>query len=372
MQHRDILQDENWAVVESLLPEGWQEQAKQLGAYQRRRAFSGAGELLRTLLIHVAEGCSFRMTAVLAEEGGLADVTDVALNKRLRLAKEWLRWMASGVVDRWLRPESPPDLNGPLRLKMADATTVQEPGSKGTSWRIHYSLELSGLHCDEVKITGPEGAESFSNFTVQPGDLWMGDRAYAKRFGIHYVTSNGGDVLVRLGLKSMVLQDETDNRFDLLGHLRQLKHQRIGDWPVTMNHGDCQIMGRVCAVRKSETATRRAQRNILRDSKKKGRKIKPETLEAAQYVCAFTTLGKEVSAETILMIYRIRWQIELAFKRLKSLLGLGHLHNQNPESAKAWLYGKLLTACVIETLEAAATRFFPWGYRIRASNHETA
>jgi hypothetical protein len=72
------------------------------------------------------------------------------------------------------------------------------------------------------------------------------------------------------------------------------------------------------------------------------------------------------------MIYRIRWQVELAFKRLKSLLGMGRLHNKNPESAKAWLYGKLLTACLVEALEAAATRFFPWGYPFRASNRETA
>lgn len=371
MRQQDLLRGENWGVIESLLPEGWQEKAKELGAYQRKRAFAGAGELLRTLLIHVAAGCSFRETAALAGEGGLAEVTDVALNKRLRLAGEWFRWMVAGVVDRWLRPEGIQGVEGSQKVKIADATTVQEPGSKGTTWRIHYSLDLSSLHCDEVKITGSEGAESLSHFTVQPGDLWMGDRGYAKRSGIRHVVSKGGDVLVRIGLRSMVLQDEVEHTFDLLGHLRKLKHQQVGDWPVMVTYEGDQIMGRICAMRKSETAARQAQKKILRDNKKKGRKTKPETLESAQYICVFTTLDKSIPAETILIIYRIRWQIELAFKRLKSLLGMGHLHNKNPESAKAWLYGKLLTACMIEALEAAATRFFPWGYPIRPSRRET-
>ena len=86
MEAQDIFGDENWGVIESLLPEGWQEKVKELGAYQRKRAFAGPAELFRALLIHVAEGHPFRVTAAIAEEGDLADVSDVALNKRLRLA----------------------------------------------------------------------------------------------------------------------------------------------------------------------------------------------------------------------------------------------------------------------------------------------
>lgn len=370
MQQQDGLGDENWGIIESLLPEGWQEKVKELGAYERTRAFAGPAELLRTLLIHVAEGCSFRLTAAIAEESGLADVSDVALNKRLRRAGEWLRWMAAGVIDTWLRPEETRRLDQPLRVKVADATTVQEPGSKGITWRIHYSLELSSLQCDEVKITGTEGAESFSQFAVQPGDLWMGDRAYAKASGIHHVVSQGGDVLVRLGVRSTILEGAQGEKFDLLEHLRRLRVHHVGDWPVVVPSNGCQIMGRICAVRKTEAATRREQRKIRRENSKKGRKTRPETLEAAQYTFVFTTLDKGIPAETILLIYRMRWQIELAFKRLKSLLGTGRLHNKNPMSAKAWLYGKLLTACLLEALAAAATRFFPWGYPVRASRHE--
>jgi hypothetical protein len=320
--------------------------------------------LLRTLLIHVAQGCSFRETAVRAGEGGLADVTDVALNKRLRLSSGWLQWMAVGVAGKWLRREVPQHLDGPLRVKIADGSTVQEPGAKGASWRIHYSLELSSLQCDEVKITDIQGAESFKQFTIQPGDLWLGDRRYAQRSGIHHVVSQGGDVLLRVGVNSMILQDQQESRFDLLHHLRSLKRYQMGDWPVFIPYNDDVIIGRICAVRKSESAIRREQKRILKENSKKGRKTRPGTLEAAQYTVIFTTLDSSIPPETILKIYAARWQVELAFKRLKSLLGIGHLHNKNPESAKAWLYGKLLTACLLEALGAVAEKFFPWGYPI--------
>jgi hypothetical protein len=66
MHHQDILRDEDWAVIESLLPEVWEDKLRELGAYQRKPAFAGPSDLSRTLLIHVAEGHSFRVTATTA------------------------------------------------------------------------------------------------------------------------------------------------------------------------------------------------------------------------------------------------------------------------------------------------------------------
>lgn len=66
-------------------------------------------------------------------------------------------------------------------------------------------------------------------------------------------------------------------------------------------------------------------------------------------------------ASAIMELYRQRWQVELAFKRLKSLLQLGHLKKFDEQGAKAWLQGKLLVACLIETLILTAEHFSPWG-----------
>jgi hypothetical protein len=362
MHIEDLLLKEDWAIIESLLPDGWQEKCKELKAYQLNRAFDGPGGLLRTLLIHCAQGYSFRVTAALAEEGGVASLSDVALNKRLRLGSDWLRWLSNGVAQKWFPRKDPGDCAATLCVKVADATTVEEPGSKGTSWRVHYSLELSSLRCNEITITGKEKGESFKNFAVQEGDLWIGDRIYAKPPGIDHVISHDGDVLVRVGWNSLHFCDEQGQKFDLMGHLRRLRFHEVGDWPVFIAHDKGLIAGRICAVRKSVSAANRERNRILKENSKKGRKTKPQTLEAAGYTFVFTTLDQSIPAETVLTIYRARWQIELTFKRLKSLLGLGHLHNKNPESAKAWLYGKLLAACLVEALAVVSDRFFPWGY----------
>jgi hypothetical protein len=368
MHEQDIFFTKDWEVIKSLLPDGWEEKANELGALRRKRGFSSEEKLLRTLLIHIAEGISFRETAVRAKEGVLADVSDVALLKRLRQSGPWLSWLAHGVMEKWLGTPLREEPAGIGRIRVMDGTTIQRPGAKTTTWRIHYSMQLPSMQCDEVKVTGRDIGESLRLFTIEPGDLIMGDRGLAHRAGIHHVVSQGGDVLVRVSLASVPFYDKQGGRFELLQELRRLKPCEIGDWEVEIEYGDYRVFGRICAIRKTERATKESQEKLLRESRKKGRKVRPATLEAAGYTMVFTTLDRNISADTVLTIYRARWQVELVFKRLKSILGLGSLHKVETQSAKAWLHGKLLVAFLIEALKVAGERFFPWGYPIQAES----
>lgn len=123
---------------------------------------------------------------------------------------------------------------------------------------------------------------------------------------------------------------------------------------------------RVCALKKSAEQTRKAQEKLRQIAAKKGRSLQAETLEATGYVIILTTLP-DVHPSVILELYRYRWQIELAFKRLKSLLQLGHLKKTDPIGAKAWLQGKLFVATLVEMLIAVDERFSPWGHFLRES-----
>ena len=58
-------------------------------------------------------------------------------------------------------------------------------------------------------------------------------------------------------------------------------------------------------------------------------------------------------------LYRLRWQIELAFKRMKSIVGLGRLPKKDPASTRAWLYGKIFASLLVERMIEAAEAFPP-------------
>ena len=98
----DLRAETDFDFLLTFLPPEWERKAKELGALIRCRKFNNAQVLLRILLIHLAEGCSLRETAVRARQGGLADVSDVAIMDRLRQSEEWFRWMNSELMACWI------------------------------------------------------------------------------------------------------------------------------------------------------------------------------------------------------------------------------------------------------------------------------
>jgi hypothetical protein len=354
--------DGDWNVLLSFLPDSWQSLAKETGALLRSRKLTPEN-LLRSLLIHLADGCSLRETSTRTNQGNIAKVSDVALLKRLNASGEWFRQMSLGLRSRWVVQPTESLLCSEYRIRLIDGSIVSEPGATGSTWRIHYSVQLSTLQCDEVHVTSRTIGESFDKFAISPGDLLIGDRGFGNRTNVRYVADHGGFVLVRINATNLPLQLPDGGRFNLLSHLRTLSGSKLGDWDVVVACRDGKtINGRICAIKKNKDAARIAKEKASRESKKQGHVIKPETLESAEYIFVFTTLPRTCSASAVLETYRARWQIELAFKRLKSLLGLGHLRKMDPEGAKAWLHGKLFVAMLIEAMIACGETFSPWGY----------
>ena len=364
------LMDEEWRILTSLLPSGWRELARKTGAMQRARGEVRSPEvLLQLILLHVATGLSLCQASARARLQGLVSVTDVALLKRLRNSEQWLCEMARRmfVETRFARTE----VTAPAgrRLRAVDATTIEEPGATGTDWRVHYSIGLPDLCCDFFALTDAKGAETYKRLAVEPGDIILADRGYCHREGVAHVVRQGGDVIVRLNSTNFPLLDsQTDRSFNMLPRFRRLSQLQPGEWPVQFLAAGQHWHGRLCALRKSKTAAELAKKKILREAAKRQKRVLPDTLEFAEYVFVFTTLPEDsLNSKEILQLYRARWQIELCFKRMKSLLKLGHLPKRNDVSARAWIQGKLLTVLLIERLIDEAGLFSPWGYPIAST-----
>jgi hypothetical protein len=359
--------DDDYDYLVSFLPEGWQERAKELGALRRCRKVPNAEILLRVLLIHLAEGCSLRETAVRARQGGLVEMSDVAIMDRLKVAGDWFVWMNRELMAKWVMRQPAAVFGCERQVRLVDGTRIKEPGPTGSSWCIHYAIGLPSLQCTELEVCDKhDGGESFARFRVHPGDLFVGDRVYGARAGIYHVVDGGGDVLVRFPVTNLPLCDARGRRFNLLARLRSLHGTQIGQWPVILPWKDRQLHGRVCAIKKSRQAAEKARKHLRRQAQKKGSTTAPETEEAAGYIFVFTTIEEaELTRTAVLEMYRGRWQVELVFKRLKSILDLGHLHKVDEQGAKAWIHGKLFVALLIETLLRQGESFFPWGYPLR-------
>jgi hypothetical protein len=263
--------DDNWSVMASLFPPGWQEMALQSGAFLRLREFSSPEVLLRTLLLHVARGYSLRETAVRAKLAHWADVSDVALLKRLRKSDNWLRSLCLELCR-----ESSVTCGNEVacpRIRIVDGTIVKEPGKTGSQWRILYSLQLPNLTCDYFDITatlGEGNGESLNRLSVRPQELILADAGYCSIAGIEHVQRRGADVLVRVNPQSFVAYSPSGRRIFLLPRLRTLsKEGQYGEWRVVLHGQYYSFAGRLCAVRKSAHSIQQAHRRLhLRASKK--------------------------------------------------------------------------------------------------------
>jgi hypothetical protein len=318
-------------------------------------------------LLHVGNGYSLRETVVRAKAAGIAAVSDVALMKRLQKAEGWLRGLCVSLLQEngW---EVPAETRG-FNVRALDGTLVKEPGRSGSLWRIHYSVRIPSLVCDHFELTATKGTgtgETLGRFTATPGDLVLADRGFCKANGIEALDSQGAAVMVRLNTSTLPLFCEDGSRFALAAEIGKLKETGTEyEWPVWVQGAKDRISGRLCAIRKSEEAAARARRHIARKAQQGGPQPKPETLQYACYVMVFTTVpATRFSTAEVLEWYRVRWQIELVFKRLKTLAELGALPKHTDESARGWLYGKLLVVLLGQKLERLGRDISPWGYRL--------
>lgn len=158
--------EENWKVLTSFFPAGWQQMAWQSGAVERLRGFPSTD--LRMLMLHVARGYSLRETVVRAKLANWADISDVALLKRLRNSEEWLRLLCIELLRENVAYRLEEAIGRTIRI--VDGTIVREPGKTGSQWRVLYTIRLPSLVCDFFEVTptiGEGSGESLNRLSVR-------------------------------------------------------------------------------------------------------------------------------------------------------------------------------------------------------------
>ena len=352
--------DDEWPYVISLMPDSLESLCVSKLAMSRRREINNAQDYLRLCMAYSICDMSLRQTAAWAVATGLADMSDVAVLKRLRAAHPWL----GALIAEWLYQRGMPNESTVRSVSIVDATTVSSPGSNGADWRLHLRMNLSERRIERVELTPSSEGERLNRHHVDAGEIILGDRGYASAAGISHVLRHDAHVIIRTRW-NLPLASPTGGRFPLFDLLETLDRDEIGDWPVHLTHDGTTYHLRLIAIRKSDEAAEKTRRTLRREARKKHHSLKQETLRAAGFIAVITDLPQtELSCSQVLELYRMRWQIELAFKRIKSILGFKRLRAKDDDLCQTYLLTKLLGALVIDELSGQALDFFPWGFRL--------
>jgi hypothetical protein len=341
--------------------------ARQHGFFRRARGLQDAEVWLRLIFMHVAGGLSLEQTVVRARELGLAEVSGVALFKRLRSAEKWLlaltRHLLSEQQRLWGRRSW---AAWPQKLRVIDATDIQEPGSSGTDLRLHYALRLPELSCDHFELSDARGGEKLGRFHFVRGEWILADRGYSHRAGAALVLEAGAQLIVRWNQALFPLEDASGRAFQPLRACRAMKVQEVRHWKGWFRWQGQRRALWLCAIRKNQLATERARQKARRKAQRNGsQEVDPQSLELAGYILVLSSIDPaQLAPSAVLELYRCRWQIELTFKRLKSLMAAGHVPKSDDASAKSWMQAKILTALLVERVLYEAKLFSPWGYQL--------
>lgn len=323
--------------------------AKASGALVRRREIKSAEDLLRLVLAYGPCGMSLRTVAAWAGTMGLGELSDVAALNRLRASADWLQEIAGGLLARRL---SCPSAAGGRIIRLVDSTTISEPGSDRADWRLHYSYDPRSGRAVDCDLTTAHVGEHLRRVKVTAGDIWLGDRNYAKGEGLHHVVQGGADFVVRTSWNSLSLRTARGRPFDMARRLERLGKAERAEWRAVAHTPDGKTVAvRLVVRRKPPEAIEREIKRITEKAKRRGRtrrsgKPDPRSLIAAQFTILATSLDEP--AGQIFDLYALRWQIEIAFKRLKSQLHIDRLPAKDPDLARTWLLAHIIAALLIE------------------------
>jgi hypothetical protein len=347
---------------ESLLNELWTSTLTRLGgaasinaaafrtrAFLRPREIKSATDLLRIILAYCLGGMGLRSTSAWAASVGLADVSNVALLGRLRKSTQWMEHLVGVLLAQGVSQAT----HG-RRVRLLDATTIPKASLKarhnGGTWRVHAAFDLPSERFSFFELTDEKGAEKFDRVPVEAGEIRIGDRGYCHAERLAAISAAQADFVVRAGWRMVRWLDEDGAAFNLLAALTEAEAAGRIDRKLWLWRGKrAPLAVRLVAFRKPPAAIEMSRRKARREAAKEGFTPNDQTLMAAEWVLLVTSLpASQFSADDIGELYRARWRIEMAFKRLKSLVGLAGPPGEDPSVAKTWILAHLLMVLLLE------------------------
>jgi hypothetical protein len=191
---------------------------------------------------------------------------------------------------------------------------------------------------------------------LDKGDLVLFDLGYFKLATLAAIAAKGAFFLSRLLPRTTVRDPATRAPVDLERRLGRLTSDACEMNVLMDGAGASGVVCRLIALRVSQQVADARRRRLNREARRKGRTVS----EHHQRMCAWALLITNVPprwlpAEMVRALYTVRWQIELIFKQLKSIMGIHQSDTGKEDRLRCELYGKLIGAVIIHRIHAAET-----------------
>jgi hypothetical protein len=328
--------------------------ARQFKALQRKRKIQTAEALLRLALMWAVGRQSFRAAAALAADAGIADLSDKAVEGRLRKMSDWLEHILATLLRERLG-ELAPASGDTLELSLVDGSVICAPG-KAQDWRLHARYDPGRGRFADLVLTTTREAEAAGRTRICPGRTLIMDRGYARVRNFKAVLAGGADCITRISWGSVKLYDADGQRVDLMALLRETTQTR--EVPVWIKGIACAMRLVIRPLPAAAAELQRARR--IRKANRNSRNIDPRTIQAAGFLMLLTSLPTQAQpAERITELYGNRWQVEIGIKRLKTLGRVDELPCADPILARTWLLAHLIAAVLTDDLANEIVGFPP-------------
>jgi hypothetical protein len=346
-------------ALESVLTSVANEAALVSGWQQRQRRLTGASFVQSLVWASLADA---RVTTeAWARMTGTVDtpVSGPALTQRctpqaVELFERVLAAAVSAVVKS--EPALPPLLGKVAGVYLLDSTTIrlpdtlrqQWPGCGGSGARAALKVQValdwtSGQLADVQLLSGrTHDARSRAHTTCWPaGAVRVADLAYVSRQVVHTQMPAGVLVVSRLKVGTVV-RDAHGQRMEVLTVVRQ-HPDAVHDLPVRIYGVPCRLI----AVRVPPEQVERRRKHLAVRAHQQRRPVSQNQWDWAEWTIAFTTATEQqLSTAEVLVLLRLRWQIELLFKIWKSEGQVDEVRSRKPERILCEILAKLLALVI--------------------------
>jgi hypothetical protein len=366
----DDLIEGRWSEIEALAGgRDWLDaQARATGALERSRKVKDGSQLLRLALGYATATRSLRLAASWGAPVVLAtDFSDVALMKRLQASGDFLAAVMTRLLSQIEGAASPIGWEGPP-IRLVDGSLFTGPGADGGQHRLHASYDPGRKFFSMLDLSPVKKGESLLHAGIEAGDVAVADRNFAKTPQLRALDEKRAFYLVRTGLHGVrVLEAASGKRLTsdlVLAALGQQKDAELDvileETKIAKARKPAPLAARLIITRASPAVQSREEARIHRSRSRYGVEPSQETKDLAGLVLFLTNLpAPEWPIAKVCALYRLRWQIELAFKTLKSTFHMRDVPAKEPRLARTWILANLVAVLLSHLLANALEQATP-------------